>query len=90
MDGVFPCVHAQRIQKDMSANLAWDLLGAVAPGVAGRAALLGGGTVPHVPVVGVVPLASRQAHLITAASPTVLHRFGACEGKRVRQGEQYG
>jgi len=63
------------------AHLAGHFPGTVAPGVAGGAALLGGGAVPHVSVVRVVPLAAGHAHLVPAASPAVLHRFGACVGK---------
>lgn len=59
-------------------HLARALLGSIAPGVARRAALLGRGAVPHVPVLS-VPLACIHAHLLPSISPAVLHRFGTCE-----------
>ncbi len=57
-------------------DLAWALLGSISPGVARRAALLGGGAVPHIPILS-VPLASRHAHLLSCISPAILHRFRA-------------
>lgn len=60
----------------MFSDLAWALLGSIAPGVARGAALLGGGAVPHVPIL-CIPLASRHAHLLSSISPAILHRFGA-------------
>lgn len=60
----------------MFSDLVRALLGSIAPGVTRRAALLGGGAVPHVPIL-CVPLASRHAHVVSSTSPAILHRFGA-------------
>lgn len=62
----------------MFSDLAWAFLGSIAPRVAWRAALLGGGAVPHIPLLG-IPLAARHAHLLASISPAILHRFGAWE-----------
>lgn len=61
---------------EVHSDLARALLGSIAPGIARRAALLGSGAVPHVPIFS-VPLAARHAHLLPSVSPAILHRFGA-------------